>query len=94
MGCRLWGRTEADTTERLPFHFSLSYIREGNGNPLEYSCLENPVDRGTWKATVHRITESDTTEALEHARILTDMYTYTYTYIYTYTWDCSGHMRE
>ena len=31
---------------------------EGNGNPLQYSCLENPMDRGTWQATVHRITKS------------------------------------
>ena len=36
---------------------------EGNGNPLLYSCLENPVDRGAWWAAVHRVTESDTTEA-------------------------------
>ena len=35
---------------------------EGNGNPLQYSCLENPMDRGGWWATVHRVTESDTTE--------------------------------
>ena len=34
----------------------------GNGNPLQYSCLENPVDRGAGRATVHRIAESDTTE--------------------------------
>ena len=37
---------------------------EGNGNPLQYSCLENPMDRGTWWATVHGVTESDTTEQL------------------------------
>ena len=35
---------------------------EGNGNLLLYSCLENPMDRGAWRATVHRVTESDTTE--------------------------------
>ena len=35
---------------------------EGNGNPLQYSCLENPVDRGVWWAAVHSVTESDTTE--------------------------------
>ena len=35
----------------------------GHGNPLQYSCLENPVDRGAWQATVHRVAESDTTEA-------------------------------
>ena len=36
----------------------------GNGNPLQYSCLENPMDRGTWQATVHAVTESDTTECM------------------------------
>ena len=34
-----------------------------HGNPLQYSCLENPMDRGAWWATFHRVTESDTTEA-------------------------------
>ena len=33
---------------------------EGNGNPLQYSCLENPMDRGAWQATVHRVTKSQT----------------------------------
>ena len=37
---------------------------EGNGNPLRYSCLENPMDRGAWQATVHRVAESDMTEQL------------------------------
>ena len=41
------GREESDTTERLHFHFSLSCIGEGNGNPLQCSCLENPRDGGT-----------------------------------------------
>ena len=40
---------------------------EGNGNPLQYSCMENPMDRGAWRATVHGVSESDMTEATEHA---------------------------
>ena len=36
---------------------------EGHGNPLQYSCLKNPMDQGAWQATVHRFTESDMTEA-------------------------------
>ena len=56
--CNLWGHKESDMTERLHFHFSLSRIGEGNGNPLQYSCLENPMDRGAWPATVHRVAKS------------------------------------
>ena len=48
VGCSPWGLEESDTTEQLPFHFSLSRIREGNGNPLQCSCLENPRDSGAW----------------------------------------------
>ena len=44
VGCSLWGLKESDTTEQLHFHFSLSCIEEGNGNPLQCSCLENPKD--------------------------------------------------
>ena len=51
---------ESDTTERLPFHFSLSCTGEGNGNPLQRSCLENPRDRGAWWAAVYGVTQSRT----------------------------------
>ena len=44
VGCSPWGDEESDMTERLHFHFSLSCIGEGNGNPLQCSCLENPRD--------------------------------------------------
>ena len=60
-----WGHKESDMTERLPFHFSLSCIGEGNGKPLQYSCLENPRDGGAWwAAVIWGLTESDTTEQL------------------------------
>ena len=50
VGCSPWGRYESDRTERLHFHFSLSHIGEGNGNPLQCSCLENPRDGEVWLA--------------------------------------------
>ena len=52
VGCSPWGRKESNTTERLHFHFSLSCIGEGNGTPLQCSCLENPRDGGAWWAAV------------------------------------------
>ena len=55
VGYRLWGRTGLDTTERLHFHFSLSCIGEGNGNPLQCSCLENPRDGGAWWAAAYGV---------------------------------------
>ena len=59
-GCSPWGRWESDTTERLHFHFSLSCIGEGNGNPLQCSCLENPRDRASWWAAVYGVAQSRT----------------------------------
>ena len=47
-------------TERLHFHFSLSCIGEGNGNPLQCSCLENPRDGGAWWAAVSGVAQSRT----------------------------------
>ena len=60
VGCSPWGREESDTTEWLPFHFSLSCTGEGNGNPLQCSCLENPRDGGAWWAAIYGITQSQT----------------------------------
>ena len=60
VGCSPWGREELDMTEWLHFHFSLSCIREGNGNPLQCSCLENPRDGGAWWAAVYGVAQSRT----------------------------------
>ena len=60
VGCSPWGREESGTTERLCFHFSLSRIGEGNGNPLQCSCLENPRDGGAWWASVCGVAQSRT----------------------------------
>ena len=54
------GSLESDTTERLHFHFSLSCIGEGNGNPLQCSCLENPRDGGAWWAAIYGVAQSRT----------------------------------
>ena len=63
VGCSPWDLEQSGVIERLPFHFSLSCIGEGNGNPLQCSCLENPrgslVGGRLWGRT-----ESDTTEAI------------------------------
>ena len=60
VGCSPWGCEELDTTEQLHFHFSLSCIGEGNGNPVQCSCLENPRHRGAWWAAVYAVTQSRT----------------------------------
>ena len=62
VGCSPWGRWELDTTERLHFHFSLSCIEGGNGNPLQCSCLEAQELRGLVGCRLRGRTESDTTE--------------------------------
>ena len=57
VGCSPWGCEESDMTEWLHFHFSLSCIGEGNGNPLQCSCLENPRDGGAWWAAVYGVAQ-------------------------------------
>ena len=60
VGCSPWGHEESDTTEQLPFHFSLSCTGEGKGNPLQCSCLKNPRDGGAWWAAFYGVTQSQT----------------------------------
>ena len=60
VGCSPWGRYKSDTTEQFHFHFSLSFIGEGNGNPLQCPCLENPRDGGAWWAAVYGVVQSRT----------------------------------
>ena len=60
VGCSPWDLEESVTTEWLHFHFSLLCVGEGNGNPLQCSCLENPRDRGAWWATVYGVAQSRT----------------------------------
>ena len=58
VGCSPWGHEESDATERLHFHFSLSCVGEGHGNPLQCSCLENPRDGGATRLPslgLHRV---------------------------------------
>ena len=60
VGCSPWDLKESDMTERLHFHFSLSRIGEGNGSPLQCSCLENPRDGGAWWAAIYGVAQSRT----------------------------------
>ena len=78
VGCSPWGRWESDMTERLHFHFSLSFIGEGNGNPLQYSCLENPRDGRAWWAAVYGVTQSRTLlkRLSRYISIYRDIYTF------------------
>ena len=59
-GLQFIGTLKLDMTEQLHFHFSLSSIGEGNDNPLQCSCLENPGDGGAWWAAVYGVTQSRT----------------------------------
>ena len=69
------GSRRSDTTERLHFHFSPSCIGEGNGNPLQCSCLENPRDGGAWRAAVYGVAQSQTRlKQLSSSKILIKIY--------------------
>ena len=71
-----WGREESDTTEQLHFRFSLSCIGEGNGNPLQCSCLENPRDGGAWWAAVYEVTQSWTRLSSSSSRLFPQLLTH------------------
>ena len=60
VGCSPWGHWESDMTEQPHFHFSLACIGEGNGNPLQCSCLENPGDGASWWTAVYGVAQSQT----------------------------------
>ena len=60
VGCSPWGFEDSDRAEQLHFHFSLSRIGEGNGNPLQCSCLENPRDGRAWWAAILGVAQSQT----------------------------------
>ena len=81
VGCRPWGHKESDTIERLHFHFSLSCIGEGNGNPLQCSCLENPRDGEAWWAAVYGVAQSRT-QLKRLSSSSMNAYIYIDTYIY------------
>ena len=83
VGCSPWGREESDMTERLPFHFSLSCIGEGNGNPLQCSCLENPRAKGAWWAAVYGVAQSRT----RLKRLSSSKATNTHIYLFVF-WLC------
>ena len=85
VGCSPCGREESDTTERLHFHFALSCTGEGNGNPLQCSCLENPRDRGVWWAAVYGVTQSRTRlKRLSNSSSSIPLHTHTHTHTHTY----------
>ena len=58
VGCSPWGLEELDTTQRLHFHFLVSCTGEGNGNPFQCSCLENPRDGGAWWEAIYGVAQS------------------------------------
>ena len=78
VSCSPWGREESETTERLHFHFSLSFIGEGNGNPFQCSCLENPRDGRAWWAAVYGVAQSRT--RLKRLSSSTHMHLHAYIY--------------
>ena len=89
VGCSPWGCWGSDTTEWLHFHFSVSCIWEGNGNPLQWSCLENPRDGRAWWAAIYGVEQSRTRlKRLSSSSIYTHIYICVCVYIYIYVCVC------
>ena len=89
-GLQSMGSLRVGTTERLHFHFLLSSTGEGNGNPLQCSCLENPRDGGAWWAPVygtsvlsHRVAHDRSDLATVAAAVYTQPYTMCFTHVYS-----------
>ena len=73
VGCNPWGREELDTAERLHLHFSLSSIGEGNGSPLQCSCLETSRDGGAWWAAIYGVAQGRTQQQQQQHEDLQDL---------------------
>ena len=73
VGYSPWGHKDSDTTGRLHF-LSIVPFGEGNGNPLQCSCLESPMDRGAWWATVYGVAKSRTRLSNKHTHSHTHVY--------------------
>ena len=82
VGCSPWGHEESDMTEWLHCHFSPSCTGEGNGNPLQCPCLENPRAGRAWWAAVYGVTQSQTWLKRLSSSSSTHMYTHMYILIY------------
>ena len=78
-GLQAMGLLGVRPTERLRFHVSLSCIGEGNGNPLQCSCLENPMDRGSWWAIIHGFARIGHDLETKQPQIHTHTHTHTHT---------------
>ena len=90
-GLQSMGSLESDTTEWLHFPFSLSCIGRGNGSPLQFSCLENPRDGGTWGAAVYGVAESvghDWNDLAAAAAAAAAVWIMVFFWVYAQDWNC------
>ena len=81
VACSPWGRKQSDMTEQLHFHFSLSCIGEGNGNPLQCYCLKNSRDGGAWWAAISGVAQS----RMQWSDLAAAAYTFMYALLFCIT---------